>query len=48
VFTAIVFGLLYKITKEAVCDDKEEKVEKKTQSNIKVEYLDNSAREALV
>ena len=49
VFTAIVFGLLYKITKEAVCDDKEEKVAKKTtQDNVKVEYLDTSARESFV
>lgn len=49
VFTAIVFGLLYKITKEAVCDDEQEKVEKKkTESEFKVEYLDNSAKEALV
>jgi len=49
VFTAIVFGLLYKITKEAVCDDKEEKVAKKTtQDNVKVEYLDTTARESFV
>ena len=50
VFTAVVFGLLYKITNEAVCDDEEEKDEKKQdlKSEIKVEYLDNSAKEALV
>lgn len=48
VFTAIVFGLLYKITKEAVSDEEEIVEKKKTEKHVKVEYLDESARESFV